>query len=124
MADRQLLCNVKVSVDTHVAMVHVLAAKVAKGKNVSPSDIEAAVKREFGIDVTGKLADLLGPITESYAIYDAARKRICKSPGYKELLALPEKRSPELCQESDDFETVYAQAAPAQAPRPQFMSST
>ena len=63
----------------------------------------------------GRLADLLEPITESHAIYDRARERIRKSSvGYDELCSLPERLDPDLRQQSDDFETVYGQAAEAQ----------
>ena len=103
------------SAASHEGMVQSLAAMVGIGKKVTPSHIEAAVQRELGIDVTGRLHVLIDPITKSYAIYEAARERMRQAnTGYEALLALRNKRDLTLCQESDDFETVYRQAIGAQ----------
>ena len=97
-------------------MILCLSRSVAHhAMRITPHHIEAAVKRELGIDMAGRLAELLEPLSESHAIYEAARSRIKRSsPGYDELLRLPELRDPALRQQSDDFETLYAQAASAQ----------
>ena len=97
------------------AQVHRLAARVAKGKRVRVSNVEAAVLRQLGIDLAGKLADVETAMTKSLAIYDAARKEMQESDpsGFESLLAIPERRNPDLCQECDDFDTIYEQAAEA-----------
>ena len=47
------------------------ARKYVKGE-VRMADIEAAVKREFGVDMKGAMEALQGPVNESKALYDDA----------------------------------------------------
>ena len=98
------------------AQVHRLANKGAKGKSVHLSNVEAAVLRRLGINLAGKLADVEAVIAQSLSIYDAARREMQETDpeGFASLLAIPEKCNSDLCQESDDFETIYEQAAEAQ----------
>lgn len=95
-------------------MAFTLAKSLAKGKRVPPTVIEAAVQRELGIDVRGKLAGLIGPITESCEVYEKARQRMRQDPGYEMVLGLEPIREKNLRQESQDFETVNTQAWAAQ----------
>ena len=99
----------------HEGMVRALAAKYFEG-TVKPSNLESAIKRKFGIDIGGRLAELEEPLSKSREIFAAARAEIFGSsgPGHEKLMALPELRNPALCQQSDDFETVLRQADEAQ----------
>ena len=47
-----------------------LARIVARSKSVSLSNVEAAVQRELGIDVTGRLTPLLEPLSKAHAIFE------------------------------------------------------
>ena len=76
-------------------------------------DIEADVKRTFGVDFTGKLGDLQEPMERSREIYREARTVLESLPGFQELLEYATLK-PNAKQASDHFETVYAQAREAQ----------
>ena len=66
-----------------------VARKHVQGE-VNATDIEKAVKRELGIDLTGKLAELQEPMDKSKAIYDRVRKQLGTTDGFQELLEVPE----------------------------------
>ena len=88
-----------------------IASKHVQGE-VNAADIEKGVNRRFGIDLTGKLAELQEPMDKSKAIYDRVRERLRKTDGFQELLEVPEKRNADLTQASDEFDTVYFKQAP------------
>jgi len=88
-----------------------IARKHVKGE-VSAADIEKDVKRKFGIDLTGELAELQEPMDKSKAIYDRVRERLRTTDGFQELLEVPEIRNADLTQASDKFDTVYLKQAP------------
>ena len=90
-----------------------IARKHVQGE-VNAADIEKDVKRQFGIDLTGELAELQEPMDKSKAIYDRVRKQLRATDGFQELLEVPEKRNADLTQASDEFDTVYKQAPKAQ----------
>ena len=90
-------------------MAHALAAVVARSTRARISNVEAAVKRRFGVDMTGRLERLDEPIRRSAAIYDAARARMRLSPGYRSLLEVATMRDVDLRQDVDDFEALYKQ---------------
>ena len=81
---------------------------------MSATDVEKAVKRELGVDLTGKLAELKEPMDKSKAIYDRVRERLRTKDGFQELLEVLEMRNADLTQASDEFDTVYKQAPKAQ----------
>ena len=96
-------------------IVHNLAAEHFQG-HVEVEDIEAKLERDLDLNsFAGALEELREPINMSCMIYDAARKKLENDPGFEQLLDLPELRSEDVCQESNDFETLYGQAAKAQA---------
>ena len=80
--------------------------------SVRASDIELDVKREYGIDMQGKLAKLQGPMDKSKAIYTARREKLSSQDGYNELLEVPAKLNSNLMQESDEYEVVFVKQAP------------
>ena len=94
-------------------MVRSLAAKHVEGK-VALHHVEDALARSSGVDLSGTLQKLQGPIDASRKVYAAAHERIGNSPGYKELQNLPEIPCAELRQDSNEFATVYALAGRAQ----------
>jgi hypothetical protein len=89
-----------------------IARKHVKGQ-LSMADIEADVQRKFGIDMDGKMAELQEPMNRSLEIYETARTTLRALDGYSELLAVEDQR-PDPTQESNEFDTVYAQAREAQ----------
>ena len=66
------MCNSKSRLQLHILQVYLrqIARKHVKGE-VSTADIERDVKREFGIDIEGKLAELHEPMVKS---------RVCTQP--------------------------------------------
>ena len=90
-----------------------IASKHVQGE-VNAADIEKDTKRRFGIDLTGKLAELQAPMDKSKAIYDQAREQLRTTDGFQELLNVLEIRNADLTQASDNFDTVYEQAPKAQ----------
>ena len=90
-----------------------IASKHVQGE-VNAADIEKDAKRRFGIDLTGKLAELQAPMDKSKAIYDQAREQLRTTDGFQELLNVLEIRNADLTQASDNFDTVYEQAPKAQ----------
>ena len=90
-----------------------IASKHVQGE-VNAADMEKDAKTRFGIDLTGKLAELQAPMDKSKAIYDQAREQLRTTDGFQELLNVPEIRNADLTQASDDFDTVYEQAPKAQ----------
>ena len=92
-----------------------IARKYVKGE-VNMADIEAAVKRTFGIDMQGKLVSLQAPVDMSRAVYSKVHEKLSGQDGYKALIDVPEQLNRDLVQSSDDFDTVYhKQASAAQA---------
>lgn len=89
-----------------------IARQHVKG-DVNLSDIEADVKRTFGIDMGGKMAKLQVHVDESREIYGTARAANQALGDFAELLAVEELR-PDPAQSSDEFNTVYQQAQEAQ----------
>ena len=85
-----------------------IARKHLQGE-VNATDIEKAVKRELGIDLSGKLAELQEPMVKSKAIYDRVRKQLRTTDGFQELLKVPEKRKANLTQDMlpSDFAQVH-----------------
>ena len=69
-----------------------IARQHIKGE-ASVADIEADVKRTYGIDMKGKLAVLQKPMEMSKAIYAKVREKVSAEEGYKKLIAEPEKRN-------------------------------
>ena len=97
---RKLAASSHISDSTvHETMVNTLAATVAREKRVRVSNLEAAVHRKFGIDMTGQLTELEDAITKSQDIYEAARKQLKQLKGYGDLKAIKE-RLDERCQDS------------------------
>ena len=90
-----------------------IARKHIKGQ-VDAEEIEADVKRRYGIDMGGKLTALQLPMEASRAIYGKVRDRLGKADGFPGLLHLLENRNPDLAQVKDDFRTVFKQAFEAQ----------
>ena len=88
-----------------------IARKYIKGE-ASISDIEADVKRKYGIDMKGKLAVLQKPMEMSKAIYAKVREKVSAEEGYKKLINVSEKRNADLVQVSDDLHTVHKEQAP------------
>jgi hypothetical protein len=88
-----------------------IARQHIKGE-ASIADIEADVKRTYGIDMKGKLAVLQAPMDLSKAIYAKVRKKVSAEDGYEKLIAEPEKRNDNLVQVSDDLDTVHKKQAP------------
>ena len=88
-----------------------IARQHIKGE-ASIADIEADVKRTYGIDMKGKLAVLQKPMEMSKAIYAKVREKVSAEEGYKKLIAVPEKRNADLVQVSDDLHTVHVKQAP------------
>ena len=89
------------------------ARKYVKGE-VRMADIEAAVKREFGVDMKGAMEALQGPVNASKALYDDAVLMMKAEGGLDRLQAISEKLNKGLSQQSKDFAVVYAQANEAQ----------
>ena len=89
-----------------------IARDHVKGE-VNMANIEAAVKRRYGINVQGKLASLQTPMDMSKAVYSKVHQKLSGRDGYKALLGLPSNLNSDLVQTSDDFETVYFKQAPA-----------
>ena len=89
-----------------------MAAAHVKGE-VRMEDIEADVMRLFGVDMKGEMADLQKPMDASREIYRKVVTVLAAQDGFAELLEFSELR-PDPTQESDDFETVHAQAIEAQ----------
>ena len=88
-----------------------IARKYIKGE-ASISDIEADVKRKYGIDMKGKLAVLQKPMEMSKTIYAKVREKVSAEEGYKKLINVSEKRNADLVQVSDDLHTVHKEQAP------------
>ena len=103
-------------------VVRGLAAKHFRGI-VKPKHIEAAINRDFGIDMNGVLDKLQEPITKSCAVYQAAHEHMRQNAhGYEALLALPQRFVKDLQQQAcsddparceEDLNTLYRWAEPA-----------
>ena len=108
---RELRADEKQNRNDVEAYLRKIARRHVKGE-VRSEDIEADVKRQFGIDMQGKLARLQAPMDMSKAVYSVVREKLSAEDGFKELVAQPEKRNGDLAQLSDEFETVYHKQAP------------
>ena len=97
-----------------------IARQHIKGE-ASIADIEADVKRTYGIDMKGKLAILQKPMEMSKAIYAKVREKVSAEEGYKKLIAVPEKRDADLVQVSDDLHIVHGKQAPEAQKRLEFL---
>ena len=97
-----------------------IARSYIKGE-ATIADIEADVKRTYGIDMKGKLAILQKPMEMSKAIYAKVREKVSAEEGYKKLIAVPEKRDADLVQVSDDLHIVHGKQAPEAQKRLEFL---
>ena len=97
-----------------------IARSYIKGE-ATIADIEADVKRTYGIDMKGKLAILQKPMEMSKAIYAKVREKVSAEDGYKKLIAVPEKRNADLVQVSDDLHIVHLKQAPEAQKRLEFL---
>jgi hypothetical protein len=97
-----------------------IARSYIKGE-ATIADIEADVKRTYGIDMKGKLAILQKPMEMSKAIYAKVREKVSAEDGYKKLIAVPEKRNADLVQVSDDLHIVHGKQAPEAQKRLEFL---
>jgi hypothetical protein len=97
-----------------------IARQHIKGE-ASIADIEADVKRTYGIDMKGKLAVLQAPMDLSKAIYAKVREKVSAEDGYKKLIAVPEKRNADLVQVSDDLNIVHVKQAPEAQKKLEFL---
>ena len=97
-----------------------IARSYIKGE-ATIADIEADVKRTYGIDMKGKLAILQKPMEMSKAIYAKVREKVSAEDGYKKLIAVPEKRDADLVQVSDDLHIVHGKQAPEAQKRLEFL---
>ena len=88
-----------------------IARKHVKGQ-VNAEEIEADVKRRYGIDMGGKLAVLQQPMEASRAIYGKVRDSLSKADGFPGLLNVLENRNPDLVQVEDNFDIVFFEQAP------------
>ena len=79
--------------------------------DVSMADLEADVKRQFGISVD--MAELQEPMDSSRETYRKVTRDLAALDGFSELLNIAELR-PDPKQQSDNFEVVYAYAQEAQ----------
>jgi len=97
-----------------------IARSYIKGE-ATIADIEADVKRTYGIDMKDKLAILQKPMEMSKAIYAKVREKVSAEEGYKKLIAVPEKRDADLVQVSDDLHIVHGKQAPEAQKRLEFL---
>ena len=88
-----------------------IAREHVKGE-VSTADLEADVKRKFGLDMGGKLESLQLPMEMSKAIYNNARAKVGAQDRYRELIAKADNRNDALMQASDEYIIVYKEQAP------------
>ena len=77
---------------------------------VTPAEIEANVKNQFGIDLN--MRELEEAMRLSKMTYDAAMEGVAAEPCYDELLAWMDHRDESLRQPETDFETLYFKDAP------------
>ena len=77
---------------------------------VTPAEIEANVKNQFGIDLN--MRELGEAMRLSKMTYDAAMEGVAAEPCYDELLAWIDHRDEALRQPEKDFETLYFKDAP------------
>ena len=72
--------------DVEVYLRHI--AKKHVKNELSMTDLEADIKRTFGIDMDGKMTELQVQVDKSREIYGVARTRLQALDGFVELLAI------------------------------------
>ena len=80
-------------------------AKQYVKNELSMADLEADIKRTFGIDMGGKMTELQVQVDKSREIYGEARTKLQALDGFGDLLAIEELR-PNVQQQSDDFQSL------------------
>ena len=102
--------------DVRAYLEHVVRRNVA-AEEVAPRDLEREVQREFGFDMKGEMEKLAPLITRSKEIYEEALAAGSKGDEgglLKVVEEIDQVKPPNLVQEFDEFEILYADAAEAQ----------